>query len=404
MRNACALAILFLIAGLPGYAKRDDAVIIEDPNKIAEEVQRLPRLTPFAIVSLSFYEDSLFAASNVGLLQITDGSVRRLYRWNKLSPEIAGAWTDPVHHLLFVHDPQAKLIRIFDGSTWTPAPVPSVPRNFHSRGDVTTTFRSFASDKNFYLVGQGAVFRWAADERTWKSQLLPPVPELSAVVDAFYAHGKIFSIVRNEPFHALAARQPSNAEAKEAPKPERKPAADSEDLEPSRPKEESSSDTIYYYDPGRWHTVPNRAGAEFFTMNSSSTGQVGYVCTESHEVLRVAEEAVEKMKQAPACEQVLADPTRVVIYSREGFLVWEGGSVWLRLGAPPVLGPEPEHPLAFAVQGNTVAYAISSIVDRKHSERKGTHFEFTPPTRLWISNKDSMQAVTIPGVQPPAYR
>jgi len=60
--------------------------------------------------------------------------------------------------------------------------------------------------------------------------------------------------------------------------------------------------------------------------------------------------------------------------------------------------------LAFAVQGNTVAYAISSIVDRKHSERKGTHFEFTPPTRLWISNKGSMQAVTIPGVQPPAYR
>lgn len=400
MRNACALAVLFFVGVLPACAKRDDPVIIEDPNKIAEEVRRLPRLTPFAIASLTFYEDSLFAASNIGLLQITDGSVRRLYRWNKLSPEIAGAWTDPVHHLLFVHDPQAKLIRIFDGSSWTPAPLPSVPRNFHSRGDVTTTFRSFASDKDLYLVGQGAVFRWAGDQRTWKSQLLPPLPELSAVVDAFYANGKIFSIIRNEPFHALAARQPSNSETKEAPRPER--PADPEDVE-SRPKVGSSSDTIDFYDSGKWHTVPNHGGIEFFTMNSSSTGKVGYLCTEAHEVLRVAEEAVEKMKQAPACEQVLADPKRVVIYSREGFLVWEGGSVWLKLGPPPVIGPEPEHPLAFAVQGNTVAYAISSIVDRKHSERKGTHFEFTPETRLWISDQGSMHAVMIPGVQTPSY-
>ena len=65
-----------------------------------------------------------------------------------------------------------------------------------------------------------------------------------------------------------------------------------------------------------------------------------------------------------------------------------------------MIGPEPEHPLAFAVQGDTVAYAISSIVDRKRSERKGTHFAFTPATRLWISSQGSMRAVVIPGVQP----
>jgi hypothetical protein len=367
--NCVSLFMVALVVTLPAHARRGDPTVLESPEQIAGEVHRLSSQTPFSISTLAFYGNSLFAASNIGLLEIEDHSVRRLYRWNKLSPEIAGAWTDPVHNLLFIHDPQGRVMRAFDGTSWTPVPIPSLPRSFRSRGEVTKVYRAFASDKDFYLVGRGGIWRWASEAHTWKSQLTPPIPDLSAVVDAFHANGKIFSVVRNEPFHTIASR------------------------------DFFESDSIHYYDAGTWHRIPNPADISFFSMSATSTGKVGYLCSETHHVIRVTEEAITQLDDAPLCEQVIADARRIVVYGRQGFLMWENGPVWLKLGPAPALGPEPEHPLAFAVRGKTVAYAISSIVDLRRSDRKANQFRFTPATRLWISGKGSLQAVTIPGLQ-----
>lgn len=363
------LLVLVLMTAGHLHARRGDPTIIEKPDEIAAEVRRLSSQTPFSISTLAFYGNSLFAASNIGLLEIEDQAVRRLYRWNKLAPEIAGAWTDPIHNRLFILDPQGRVMRIFDGSTWTPAPIPSLPRSFRSRGEVTGGYRAFTSDKDFYLVGRGGIWRWASEERTWKSQITPPIPDLSAVVDAFYANGRIFSVVRNEPFHAIASR------------------------------DSFESDSIHYYDAGIWHRVPDPADVSFYSMSVTSTGKVGYLCTETHHMLRVTEQALSRVPDAPLCEQLIADAKRIVVYGREGFLMWENGPVWLKLGPAPAQGPEPQHPLAFAVKGNIVAYSISSIVDLRRSDRKANQFQFTPATRLWISGKGSLQAVTIPGVQ-----
>lgn len=362
---------MLLFAALPLHARRGDPVVLERPEEIAAAVRSLSSQTPFSISTIAFYGNTLFAASNIGLLEIDDHAVRRVYRWNKLAPEIAGVWADPVHRLLFIYEPQANLMRIYDGSSWTPAPVPSPMRSFRSRGEVSRGFRSFSSDKDFYLVGRGGIWRWAAEQRTWKSQITPPIPDLSAVVDAFYANGKIFSVVRNEPFHAI----------------------------PFSSTDSFDSDTIHYFENGTWHRVPNSGDLSFYAMSATSTGTTGYLCSETHHVIEVTEAAAVQLPDAPLCEQIIADARRVVIYGRDGFLMWETGPVWLKLGPAPAPAPEPEHPLAFAVHGNTVAYAISTIVDRRRSDRKANQFQFTPATRLWISDKGSLQAVTIPGVQ-----
>src|SRR5262249_54994116 len=160
------------------------------------------------------------------------------------------------------------------------------------------------------------------------------VPDLSGVADAFFAGGKVFSVVRNEPFHGLISDQ------------------------------DFDSDSIHYFD-GEWHKVPNRTGRSFFLMSVSGVGDRGYGCTEDHRVLEITEHGITETSEVRSCERVLASTTAVVFYTRQGFLMWEKGPVWLKVAPPPAPAPEPEHPLAFAVQGRVIAYAISSIIDKQ---------------------------------------
>jgi hypothetical protein len=357
-----------LTATISAHARSPAPHAIENPDEIAAAVRSLSSQTPFSVSSLTFFGDSLYAASNIGLLQIDHGGVRRLLRWDKNDPLVGGVWADPVHNLLFAHDVGRGYMRVFDGQNWDLAPVPTLPRNFASRGDVPKGFHSFSSGKDFYLVGRGGIWRWSSSERVWKSQITPPIPQLSGVADAFFADGKIFSVVRNEPFHGLVS------------------------------EEEYESDSVHYFD-GEWHTVPNRTGKNFFLMSVSGAGERGYGCTESHNVVEITREAVSEIQGLPACERVLASPDAAIFYTREGFLMWEKGPAWLKVAPPPAAGPEPEHPLAFAVKGRTVAYAINSIVDKQRSDRKSNRFEFTRETRLWISDQGALRAVVIPGVQ-----
>jgi hypothetical protein len=363
------ISLLLAVVVLPATAKGPDPKIIDQPEQILELVRSLSSQTPFAITSLAYMSDDLYAASNIGLLQIHGQAIARVMRWDKTDGAVGGVWYDHIHNLLFVHDPRNQLMRVYDGHQWSLAPVPSLPKSFSSRGAVPRTFKCFSSDKDFYLVGRGAVWRWAASEKVWKSQLLPPIPELSGVIDAFFANGKLFSLVRHEVFHGLIT---------------------SDDFE---------SDSLHYFADNSWHVVPNRSGSSFFSMSSASVGDSGYICTESHRMLRATEEGIFPVANAPICEQVSATRGRVVVYSRQGFLAWDKGPVWLRLADPPVMGPEPEHPLAFAVHDKKVAYAINSIVDKRHSDRKKNQFQFTTHTRLWVSDGGTFNAVVIPGLQ-----
>jgi hypothetical protein len=152
-----------------------------DPTELPRAIRALPRQGHFSISGLAFLEGTLFAATNVGLLEFGAGNLKGFHRWYDDFNTISGPWKDAANRAIWIfRDDDGRFVRLDAERIWTRFDLPAPPRGYYSRGDVLEGFSIAPTESEPRLLGSGSI--WQLEKPgTWKPQPTPQTPELSSI-------------------------------------------------------------------------------------------------------------------------------------------------------------------------------------------------------------------------------
>lgn len=284
--NFAPCLMMFLLAGCtaqcPGGNSADGTPRILTGKDISSCIHHTPR---FSMNGLAFFDDSLFALSSGGLIEVTDASVNRLYRWHGDYEDMDGMWVDEAHHLLWLLDWRELSLINYNGKEWKSVPLPNHPRGTYTRGDVLAGFQGVGNRKGFWLVGGGFVWRWDNAQARWHLESAPP-------------HTNTLSprVVRVAPLeHALLFLI----------------------------QHSYRSDSFHYFN-GTWREIPNKfdpgAGGDNSTTKDDSeirslavTPHEAYACTQKGEVWRINVREIVKVDAPGLCKAVIPASNQTIL-------------------------------------------------------------------------------------------
>jgi hypothetical protein len=87
-------------------------------QRIAEVIKSIPEYTHFSISGLRFYNNKLYASTNIGLLELENGTAAKLYSWLKKDDVVGGPWLDSANNLLWLWHLGINRLVHFNVSFW----------------------------------------------------------------------------------------------------------------------------------------------------------------------------------------------------------------------------------------------------------------------------------------------
>ncbi|MBK8466216.1 MAG: hypothetical protein IPL32_10335 [Chloracidobacterium sp.] len=132
-------------------------------------MNKIPSYTRLSYSGLVYFKGRLYAATNVGILEVDGARPSKLYKWKDGDDVVSGPWLDVADDALWaMHDGLHKLIR-FDGSTWRLIDLPT-PKSGYTRGDVLRGFKGLGMKSGFWFAGGGHAWRWNNETSSWNTE------------------------------------------------------------------------------------------------------------------------------------------------------------------------------------------------------------------------------------------
>jgi hypothetical protein len=349
--SACLIGRARPIEKVPQISARD---------RLVAEVASLPADLPFYYGGLAFLGGSLFATSNVGLLEFKSTSLQGLYRWNgpKWASQVEGPWIDRENGRLWIEHVIDWSLSMRDATGWNLDPGPEPSREY-TRMNVLEGLRAADAPGHFWLIGGGHVFAWRPSEpRRWLEEAPPPhLPEFSEVWALAPVPTGLIYVVR-EGSAALLGDSPYAA---------------------------------YRKQDERWVRV---LIGQLTTPTVVVSGAAVFLRSETRAVWRLADDRPSRMELPGPCEALAASANGRIFASVHGQGIYEfHDGAWMRRFRWPHAVGEGEHTAILAARDDgAVAYATNStphlttMNDKETWSRSGT-------IALWISRGDALERV-----------
>lgn len=342
------------------------------PSKLAVLIKRLPDYASFGYSGLAFYKSRLYVTTNLGLLEIEDGRIDKLYQFQKNDSVVSGPWFDEANQLLWVMDDHKNQLLNYDGTSWRRVDLPNPQKGYYSRGDVLEGLRPAGNGNGFWLQAAGNVWRWNPANNSWIFETQPTSDSISedprVIIGILPIGAKLLFIVRHERLEFLIK--------------------DSQDF---------ASDTVVTASDD-WKAIPNVTGTNFFAENWVANGNSGYICTRTGSMLKVTEQAITKMDAPGKCEALATGDASVLLGSFRGLGIYEYGEAWRLRATHPYPTGDGEYWAHLSVAGKKLAFAINGkpVIDKGRSSGSAMKFTRNAPTSLWYAQGTEFKLVDLP--------
>ena len=336
-------------------------------------IDGLPQNVEFGYSGLGYFKGKLYVATNIGLAEIENGEVRRLFRFQKGYSVVSGPWVDSINQILWALDDETFELLSFDGNKWKRFPMPTPQNGYYSRGNVLAGIRAVSGQGGLAFTAGDGAWQWDAKNGSWSALSFPPgggaVGHYAALAGVLPMETKVF-LIRHE-FQPFMFTKQHN--------------------------DNFWSDTAVIWN-GSWIEIPNHTGTNFFADEWTVANGVGYICTQKRELLKVTLDEISLVNGLGPCETLAATETGNLMVSFQKMGIYELTTQWERRAVPPYPSGAGEYWAHLAAHGNETAYAIEGrpVIDNEHSE--GTHMAFTrsAPTRLWLIRNGTDAQVLLP--------
>lgn len=335
------------------------------PNTIAALVAKLG-YAPFSITGLAFFDDRLYVASNIGLLEIESGHVSKLYRWHGDNSPVYGPWIDRAHRALWIQDAETGHPLKFDGSRWTRVELPRPPNGHLRRGDILAGFRGVGNFKDFWLEGAAGVWRYQQEPAQWITEATPETRGSKY-------HLRRALALEDRLLFIASSQWPWQFHFKDDP-----------------------TDIVYQFQ-GNWSVIPNPSHIVFYTENAVATADAAYICSEQNQMVKVSRSELRTLEAPGPCETVAVTQHGTALVSVKGKGIYEVSDT-LTLRTPyPYPDSEGKHWSYLAENKGVIAYATSSMPAEEYAQLQ------TGSTSVWLSSGSELHQVDL-GIPPASAR
>jgi hypothetical protein len=363
------LGAMFIVdrAQSPNYGPPE----ILSTSKLGRLIKALPDYAPFGYSGLAFYKGKLYVATNLGLLELDEGRISRVFRFQKNDSVISGPWLDTADQLLWALDNHTNQLLNYDGVVWHRVDFPRPQKGYYSRGDVLEGPKPIGNANGFWLQSGGSVWRWDPIKNNWSFE-----PQRSSnlnsqdageIIGVVPLGTKLFFIVRHELLSFLV-----------------------------KESQDFASDSLVTSDGG-WRTVPNKSGRNFFADSWIVADDGGYIRTRDGLLLKVTPESIARVETPGVCES-LAVQSGTLLASFRSDGIYEYTGAWRRLADNPYTSGEGEYWAFLSSNVKELAFATNGkpVVDREHSSGRDMKFTRNAPTALWFFQGTGFQHIDIP--------
>ena len=159
-------------------------------------------MLPSGIQVWRFTKENSDVATNLGLLELDEGRISRVFRFQKNDSVISGRWLDTADQLLWALDNHTNQLLNYDGVVWHRVDFPRPQKGYYSRGDVLERPKPIGNANGFWLQSGGSVWRWDPIKNNWSFE-----PQRSSnlnsqdageIIGVVPLGTKLFFIVRHE--------------------------------------------------------------------------------------------------------------------------------------------------------------------------------------------------------------
>lgn len=351
------LALLFTVEGVFYFQSNDSNPTIVDPKEIPALLRALPDYAVFSFGEVCFLGDKLYAATNMGLLEVKDGSAQHLYRWSKRDSVVSGAWCEARRNYLWVQPRDLRLFR-YDGSQWSDVAFPP-PASYYSRGDVLKGFQILTNENGVWLLGGDQVSRRDETSQSWIAEKSPPSSYEDKLVRVMASPKGLLFVMRHEGLDFLVHG------------------------------DDFKSDTVHHSDKS-FTAIPNQTGKPFFADGAVYASGSGFICSRSGDVLRVTDTAIVRIEIPGQCEVMASDSQGKLVVSFRGKGIFEYSGSWKQLLPCPYPPDEEKHFIWLAVDNGRVALATSAMPEivptENPSPTAAPKWKDVGTTALWFSH------------------
>jgi len=332
---------------------------VVEASGIPAIIRALPASAHFSYTGLAYFDGKLYAATNVGLMEVEGDRVTRLYCTQKWDSVVSGAWVDVADHLLWVMDEHTHELLSFDGGRWDRVAMPTPGKGYYSRGDVLEGVRPVGNPRGFWMASASSAWKWDTAEKHWKLENMPGLVMTAErsddLIGVLPIGGQLLLILRHEPLAFLV-----------------------------KPDEDFQSDTAMIK-ASNWHDIPSRQPLRFFADQWVVAGDSGYICTRTGSVLRVTAQEISLVDTPDACEPLATGPGGVLLGSfRTKGVYQSNGASWKLKANHPYPSGQGEYWTHLSASGDQMALIIEAMPGSP------------APKSLWVSHDDNFLPVSLP--------
>ncbi len=332
-------------------------------------VHRLPDYASFSLTGAAYFDDRLYVGSNVGLLEIENGAVAKLFQMQNSDSVVSGPWVDRADHLLWVMDDHTHELLNFNGLSWQRVAMPQPPKGYYSRGDVLEGAKPVGNDAGFWVTAAGGAWRWSAKTHTWIAEPEPPLSVDDGVLGALPIQGGMAYIVRHELLPFLV-----------------------------KPGEVFKSDTVTLVNGSGPHEISAKEGVPFLAEIWIVANDSGFICDKDGRMFTVSPGGVSPMPTPGACEAIAVDRHGDLVagFRGRGIFRFTRGE-WQSLSPPIPGGGQGEYWAYLTVSNDETAYVTDAkpVVDKQTSHGTDMHWKRNAETAVWIIRGDQTSRVKL---------
>lgn len=257
-------------------------------TEINSVINSIPYSDKIGYSGVNFFNESLFASSNIGIIEFRSSNEIYLHKWYKRGDVISGPWFGENNQSIwFFHNGIFKFIQ-YDGKIWKLHDMPRHPKGHFSRGDILSGFRGVSNKNNFWLQGGGIAWRWNKKENKFIVEELPSSGYFESVLPV---KGKFGVIMRKEYLSDLLFRPFED-----------KPTVD-------------NSDFLYIREGDSWKAIKNSINKYFYARDITVGSENSYILTEHGEILEVNEEEIRSLEVSGHAEAITITSTGNILIS-----------------------------------------------------------------------------------------
>lgn len=301
-------------------------------DKLEALVKQLPGYAPFGYSGLAYFRGKLYATSNLGLLEVEDNRVSKIYRVQEEYSVVSGPWVDSHHGLLWIRDDQTFELLMFDRSGWTRSRMPVPEKGYYSRGEALEGIGAVDSGSTMLIYAGGTPWWWDAQQHKWQMVRLPPLPSDQGVLIPM-------GILPLGNTQALIVRREVLSFLK-------------------KDEEPFNSDVILRF-KDKWEEIPRENGLQFFAEKWVIVAGRGYICTRSGTVVEVTETQVKRLEGPGLCEALASTTSGTLLASFQKEGIYEYTAKWVQRAPHPYPSGKGEYWAYLAEHDGQIAYAMT---------------------------------------------